>query len=62
MKTAKQRDEVVRNMDPRRRSAVRRLIGTGFALPVVVSMAASTLPIQEAHAQSAPTPGPAPGP
>jgi hypothetical protein len=52
MKTAKQRDEVVRNMDPRRRSAVRRLIGTGFALPLVVSMAVSSLPLEEAHAQS----------
>jgi len=38
--------------DVRRRDAVRQLVGAGFALPVMVSIAVSALPIRAAHAQS----------
>jgi len=39
-------------VDESRRAAVQRLISTGFALPVMVSIAVSALPIRAAYAQS----------
>ncbi|MCG6872471.1 MAG: hypothetical protein LJE84_09290 [Gammaproteobacteria bacterium] len=39
-------------VDSHRRASVRRLLAAGFVAPIVVTMAASSLPIRSAHAQS----------